>query len=113
MRSSVVLRRTALVAGATPVLAALVLCRPTAAVGSGPDGAIVAAATWTAWLAASYLLLGVVFAAATNCRHAVTKALVPPALAAVVAAAVGVHGVVAADAAPAGGPRSKPPVPSV
>jgi nucleoid-associated protein YgaU len=109
MRTSVALRRMALVGGAAPLLVALGCCRPAASMGAGPDAAIIAAATWTAWLAAAYLLAGIVAAVVTTSRPMLARALIPSALAAAVAVAVGSGGVATADSGPAGRAHPRPP----
>ena len=102
---------------ATAALVVLGSCRPAANALSGPDAAIVAAASWTAWLAATYLAAGVAVAAMTA-KHepsgarwvpAGVRALVRRAAGAGAAAAVISTGLTASAPARADAHRPQPP----
>ena len=84
------MRRALIVIAAIGTLALLGCCRPGSNPGTGPEAAIVAAATWTAWLAATYLGAAVGVAAVTRSGNRVVAWLVPNGLHGVVRRALGV-----------------------
>ena len=107
------MRRLGLAAMSLGAVVLLWWCRPAAGPSTGPDGAIVCAASWTAWLSAAYLGFAVAATASTipaplpgAVRHLVERTLGLGVVAAV--ATGGLAGRAAADGA---GPR--PPAVSV
>jgi len=89
------MRRAGIVIAATAALVLLGSCRPGANALSGPDAAIVAAAAWTAWLAATYLAAGVAVVAMTAKHEPSVGRWVPAGVRTLVRRAVGTGAVAA------------------
>ena len=84
------MRRIGLVLAASLALAVLAMVRPGPPVGEpAPQDAIVVAATWTAWLAAGYLSVGLALIAATARSRRPSNGLLPSRVSRVVRRAVG------------------------